>query len=159
MKEIWIANDHGGYILKKQIIAHLEQNGIKVKDVGCDSEDIVRYPYYAAQVAAAVSNGEIERGILICSTGIGMSIIANKYPRVRAALCHSEYEAKMTRAHNDSNVLCLGGKTLGVYPALEIVDIWLSTAYMGGRHEISLNLIREAESVNLSGQCWLPDIF
>ena len=142
---IWIGNDHGGYELKLNISAYLEQKGIAVVDVGCDSTEIVRYPHYAAKVAGAVSGGEAARGILICSTGIGMSIAANKYKGVRASLCTSTYMGKMTRAHNDSNILCLGGKCTGVFEALDILEVWLTTPFEGGRHSISLGLIGEIE--------------
>lgn len=121
-KPIWIGNDHGGYELKLQIVETLEKKGIAVHDAGCHMKEIVRYPYYAAQVAEAIVRGEARRGILICSTGIGMSIIANRYRGIRASVCTSTYMGKMTRAHNDSNVLCLGGKITGVFEALDILD-------------------------------------
>jgi ribose 5-phosphate isomerase B len=153
---IWIGSDHGGYELKLKIIAQLRALGDDVHDVGSHSTDIVRYPYYAALVAGAVSRGEAQRGILICSTGIGMSIVANRFKGVRASLCTSTYMAKMTRAHNDSNILCLGGRITGDLEALDILDAWLTTTFIGGRHEISLNLIAEAEqSVARSGS-WAP---
>lgn len=157
-KTIIIGNDHGGYELKKILKEHLEKQGYTVKDIGSDSAEIVRYPHYASVVANAVASHDVPRGILICSTGIGMSIIANKYKGVRAALCHNTYEAKMTSAHNNSNILCLGGKCLDSPEALDIVDTWLNTAYEGGRHDISLGLIEEAEKVNLSGKAWQPDV-
>ena len=158
MDAVWIANDHGGYQLKMKIVEYLGQHGVPVKDVGCASEDIVRYPYFAAKVASAVSRGETPRGILICSTGVGMSIVANKFPGVRASLCASPYEAKMTRLHNDSNILCLGGRTLGDMKALDTLETWLETPYMGERHEISLSLIREAEKQNMTGELWNPGL-
>jgi len=153
---IWIGSDHGGYELKRQIVERLKEKGIVVHDVGSDSEQIVRYPYYAAEVAGAVSRGQARRGILICSTGVGMSIIANKFRGVRAALCTSTYLAKMTRAHNNSNVLCLGGKTTGVLEALDILETWLATKYEGGRHDISLALIAEAEAAMIAADPWTP---
>ncbi len=143
---VWIGSDHGGFVLKQSVIAFLRERGLAVRDVGSFTPEIVRYPVYAAKVASAVSRGEIRRAILICSTGIGMSIIANKFRHVRAALCTSTYMAKMTRAHNDSNILCLGGKITGEYEALDIVATWLDTPYEGGRHDISLGLIAEAEA-------------
>ena len=154
---VWIGNDHGGYELKLQILAHLSENGISVHNVGSDSTEIVRYPYYAAEVAGAVSRGEVRRGILICSTGIGMSVIANKFRHVRAALCATTYMAKMTRRHNDANVLCLGGKTTGLFEALDMLDAWLTAEYEGGRHDISLGLIAEAEEAMISPRVWAPD--
>ena len=156
--EIWIGNDHGGNELKLKIIEYLQEKGIACKDIGCDSEEIVRYPYYAARVAGAVSKGEIKRGILICSTGIGMSIIANKFKGVRASLCTSAYMGKMTRAHNNSNILCLGGKITAVNEALDILEAWLTTEFEGGRHNISLGLIEEAESAICNPEGWNPKI-
>src|SRR5882762_6897470 len=153
---IWIGSDHGGFELKSLIAEHLAKKGIAVHDVGCHSEEIVRYPYYAAQVAEAIVRGEANRGILICSTGIGMSIIANKYRGIRASLCTSTYMGRMTRAHNDSNVLCLGGKITGVFEALDILEMWLNTAYEAGRHSISLGLIGEAEQAMSGGSVWNP---
>lgn len=153
---IWIGNDHGGYDLKLPIVEHLKKRDLAVHDVGCHSTEIVRYPYYAAQVAEAIVRGEARRGILICSTGIGMSIIANKYRGIRASMCSSSCMGKMTRAHNDSNVLCLGGKITGVFEALDILEVWLATPYEGGRHDISLGLIREAETAILSCGLWNP---
>lgn len=154
---IWIGSDHGGFELKSQIAEHLEKKGIAVHDVGCHSEEIVRYPYFAAQVAEAIVRKEASRGILICSTGIGMSIIANKYKGIRASLCTNAHMGKMTRAHNDSNLLCLGGKITGTSEALEILDAWLVTPFEGGRHQISLGLIGEAETAISSCGVWEPE--
>ena len=154
---IWIGNDHGGYELKLQVVEFLREAKIAVHDAGCHSPEIVRYPYYAAQVAEAILRCEASRGILICSTGIGMSIIANKYHGVRASLCTSTYMGRMTRAHNDSNVLCLGGKITGVFEAIDILQAWLATPYEGGRHDISLGLIREAETALSTCELWKPE--
>lgn len=148
---IWIGNDHGGYELKLQVLEHLRGLGIPVYDAGSHSTEIVRYPYYAAQVCAGILRGDAKRGILICSTGIGMSIMANKYRGIRASVCTSTYMGRMTRAHNDSNVLCLGGKITGVFEAIDILDAWLKTSYEGGRHDISLGLIGDAERALSSG--------
>jgi len=156
MEIIWIGNDHGGYEMKLQLIDYLEKNGYKVNNAGSDSNEIVRYPHYAQKVALAVSTAEAKRGILICSTGIGMSIIANKFKGVRASLCTSTYMAKMTRAHNNSNILCLGGKITGIFEALDILETWLTTEYEGGRHDISLGLIDEAENAICSPKGWIP---
>jgi ribose 5-phosphate isomerase B len=153
---IWIGCDHGGYDLKLQIAEYLRKKAIPVSDAGCHSTEIVRYPYYAAQVAEAIVRGEARRGILICSTGIGMSIVANKYPGVRASLCTSTCMGRLTRAHNDSNVLCLGGKITGVFEALDILEMWLVTPYEGGRHAISLGLIGEAEKALIKSGIWDP---
>jgi len=153
---VWIGSDHGGYDLKQQLIEHLETKSVPVHDAGCHSREIVRYPFYAAQVAEAILRGDTQRGILICSTGIGMSIIANRYPGIRASLCTSTYMGRMTRAHNDSNVLCLGGKITGVFEAIDILDTWLATPYEGGRHAISLGLIGDAEKALSSSGVWNP---
>lgn len=153
-KTIWIGNDHGGYELKRRIVEYLKAQGYRVHDVGSHSTEIVRYPHYAAKVAGAVARGEAERGILICSTGIGMSIMANKFKGVRAALCTSTYMARMTRAHNDANILCLGGKTTGEFEALDMIEAWLTTGYDSGRHDISLGLIAEAEQALCTGVDW-----
>lgn len=155
-KNIIIGCDHGGWRMKGIIKQRLAEDGYEVSDMGTHSEEIVRYPYYAAAVADAVSRGTIERGILICSTGIGMSMIANKFPGVRAALCTSTYMGKMTRAHNNSNILCLGGRITGEFEALDILEAWLNTEYEGGRHDISLQLIQEAELEMMSGRVWEP---
>ena len=154
---ILIGNDHGGYELKQHIIGYLKEKGYSCLDMGSYSADISRYPYYASKVAGAISKGEYKRGILICSSGIGMSIMANKYPGIRASLCTSTYMGKITRAHNDSNILCLGGKITGVLEALDIVEAWLNTGYEGGRHDISLEMIREAEEAMNNGERWISE--
>jgi ribose 5-phosphate isomerase B len=156
--KIRIGNDHGGYELKQHVLDCICKKNIPVHDAGSDSEVIVRYPHYAAQVCEAILSGEADRGILICSTGIGMSIIANRYAGIRASLCTSTDMGRLTRAHNDSNVLCLGGKITGVREALDILEAWLSTPYEGGRHDISLGLIHEGEQALTSGQLWHPEL-
>ncbi len=158
MKKIIIGCDHGGFGLKTGLKEFLLKRGYEVEDVGCHSESIVRYPYYAAMVASAVSEASFERGILICSTGIGMSIVANKYPGVRAALCSTSYQGKMTSAHNASNILCFGGRCIGLFEAQDILSNWLDTPYEGGRHDISLGLLNEIEQTNLSGKRWLKPL-
>src|SRR5262245_18492215 len=129
---IRIGCDHGGDVLKQHVVKFLAGRSLAAHDVGCHSTEIVRYPYFAAQVAEAILKGEARRGILICSAGIGMRIIANRYRGVRASLCTSTYMGKMTRAHNDSNLLCMGGKITGVLEGLDILDAWLVTPYEGG---------------------------
>jgi ribose 5-phosphate isomerase B len=151
---IWIGNDHGGYDLKKEIIRYLGEHSYTVCDVGTNSTQIVRYPHYAVRVAGEISAGRIRRGILVCSTGIGMSIVANRFKGVRASLCTSTYLARMTREHNDSNLLCLGGKVTGMYEALDILETWLNTDYQGGRHDISLNLIKEIDNAIREPESW-----
>ena len=154
--KLFIGSDHGGYALKEVLVKHLTENGFTVDDVGCFSEAIVRYPHYAAKVVKAVLTTDNAKGILLCSTGIGMSIIANKYRGIRAALCHTTYQARMTAAHNKSNILCLGGRCIGSFEAIDMVDTWLQTPYEGGRHDISLGLVGEAEETNFSAEQWNP---
>ncbi len=131
---IAIGCDHGGFALKKEICQLLEQAGHTVNDVGCFSEQSVDYPDFADKVCQAVVDGQSERGILICGTGIGMSIAANRHPQIRAALCHEAVTARLSREHNDANVLCLGARVLGVSIVLDIVRVWLETEFAGGRH-------------------------
>ncbi len=132
---IAIGSDHGGYELKEKLIAHLEQNGFSVKDMGCHSRESCDYPVFGQAVAKAVASGECERGIVICTTGIGMSMVANKVKGVRCALCADPYSAKMTRLHNNANVLSLGAGIVGENLAKEIVDTFLSVPFSGeGRH-------------------------
>ena len=155
-RTVLIGNDHGGFDLAGRVLKHVKARGIPAARVGSFSRKIVRYPYYAARVAGAVSRGDVARGILICSTGIGMSVIANKFKGVRASVCTSTYMGRMTRAHNDSNILCLGGQITGTLEALDILDAWLDTAYEGGRHSISLSLIAEAEEKLCNPGGWTP---
>jgi ribose 5-phosphate isomerase B len=143
---IIIGCDHGGFDVKGPLVERMRERGLEVIDAGCESAEIVRYPHYARKVAGAVARGEADRGILICSTGIGMSVAANKVRGVRAALCTDTYMAKLTRRHNDSNVLCLGGKITGLFVLQDILDTWLAEEYEGGRHDISLGLIADQEA-------------
>ena len=121
--------DHGGYELKKEIIAYLEKEGLEYKDFGCDSTAAVDYPVYAKLVAKAIQSGECEKGILICGTGIGISITANKFKGIRAALCTDCFCAEATRLHNDANILALGGRVVGPGLAVKIVDTFLNTPF------------------------------
>lgn len=152
---VYIGCDDAGFTMKLEIIEYLKQNGFPYLDCGSGDEPS-RYPYYAARVASAVSSGRAKRGILICGSGIGISIAANKFKNVRAAAVCDPYSARLTRRHNDSNVLCLGGKTLGRWLALEIVRVWLNTDYDGGHHDGSLELLRDIEAVNMTGESWCP---
>ncbi len=128
---IAIGCDHGGYELKKYLISHLKEKGIECKDLGCHSTDSVDYPEYGHAVAKAVASGECEKGIVICSTGIGISIAANKVKGIRAALCTNTMMARLTREHNDANVLALGAYMVGPQLAAEMTDIFLSTEFSG----------------------------
>lgn len=144
--KIAIGSDHGGFELKQEIINFLKKIAdIEVTDCGASSKESVDYPDYAKKVSEAVSKGSLDRGILICGTGIGMSIAANRFPGVRAALCHDHFTAEMSRLHNDSNVLVLGERVIGKGVALEIVKTWLDTKFEGGRHQKRLEKICEIE--------------
>jgi len=137
-----IGADHGGLELKQEIIQFLSTiKGVEVVDFGTATRDSVDYPDYGKKVAEAVTNGTVERGILICGTGIGMSIVANRYPKVRAALCHDHFTAQMSREHNDANVLVMGERVIGRGVACDIVKTWLETEFAGGRHQLRLNKI------------------
>lgn len=132
---IAIGCDHGGFALKQEVMRHLDELGLAYKDFGTYSEESCDYPIYGEAVARAVAGGEYERGILICGTGIGISISANKVKGIRAALCGDCYSAEMTRRHNDANILAMGARVLGPGLALKIVDTFLNTEFEGGRHE------------------------
>lgn len=137
-----IGADHGGLELKQEVVQYLRTlKDIEVSDFGTATKDSVDYPDYGKKVAEAVSNGTVDRGILICGTGIGMSIVANRYPKVRAALCHDHFTARMSREHNDANILVMGERVIGKGVALEIVKTWLETEFAGGRHQLRLNKI------------------
>jgi len=143
-----IGCDHGGYELKKEIIAHLTQNGVEFKDFGTYDGNSVDYPDIARLVCKSILDGECENGILVCGTGIGISIAANKHKGIRAAVCSDEFSAKFTRLHNDANVLCLGGRVVGPGLACELVDIFLSTGFEGGRHALRVDKITAIENEN-----------
>ena len=133
MPQIVIGSDHGGYKLKNEIIAHLKASNYDIVDLGCFNEESCDYPIIAKDVANTVLDKNI-KGILVCGTGIGMSIAANRFKGIRASHCTDTYTARMTRLHNDSNILCLGQRVTGPGLALDIVDIWLNTEFEGGRH-------------------------
>ena len=139
-----IGSDHAGLALKSELVESLKDRA-EVKDLGTHTADSVDYPDFAAQVARAVVSGQAELGVLVCGTGIGMSIAANKVRGVRAALCTSEFEARLARAHNDANILCLGQRVIGAGQARAIVDVFLATAFEGGRHEKRVQKIKDAE--------------
>ena len=124
-----IGCDHGGYELKQEMIQHLQSKGYEITDVGCDSPTSCDYPVYAKKVTELIRSGEAELGILICGTGIGMSMAANKEPGIRAALCHDVFSAKATREHNDANILCMGARVVGPGLALMIADTFLTTPF------------------------------
>lgn len=131
---IAIAVDHGGFSLKRAAADAAREAGFEVLDLGTDSEESVDYPDFAAKLVAAIESGEASRGILICGTGIGVSIAANRHPGIRAAVCHDAETAKLARQHNDANVLCLGGRTTDDATARTMIAIFLTTPFEGGRH-------------------------
>ncbi len=143
---IIIGCDHAAYPLKEKVKDYLTGKGIDVEDVGTNSEKSVDYPDFGKKVASMVSNGNFKRGILICGTGIGMSMVANKFSHVRAALCTEPFSAEMSRRHNDSNILVMGGRMTGETLALEIVRVWLETPFDGGRHQERLNKFDSIDS-------------
>lgn len=148
--KVAIASDHRGFHLKAKIVAALTEGGHEAVDLGTDSIESVDYPDYAAKVAAEVSEQRVDRGILICGTGIGMCIVANKYPGVRAACCHDDLTAEMSRKHNDCNVLCVSADLLGDRLVTRMVDTWLSTEFEGGRHTRRVEKITRLEQTKLS---------
>jgi ribose 5-phosphate isomerase B len=143
--KVAIASDHAGLELKAEIHRLLKERQIEPLDLGTDNADSVDYPDYGTLVAQAVSSGRVQRGILICGTGIGMSIVANKFSGARAALCHDIQTARTSRQHNDANILVLGGRVLEDKTALEMVGVWLETPFEGGRHARRVPKISEIE--------------
>ncbi len=142
---IAIASDHAGFAAKEFLKTELTKMGLIAHDFGCYTEDSVDYPIYGASVAKAVAKGECEFGILICGTGIGMSIVANKISDIRASLCHDTFSAKATRQHNDANILVMGARIISQEQMKEITEIWLKTEFEGGRHSRRLKMIRDLE--------------
>lgn len=146
--KIAIGCDHGGFVLKEPVISYLEEQGIEVQDFGTYSTDSVDYPDYALPVAAAVASGKADRGILMCGTGIGISICANKVNGIRCALCHDEYTAEMTARHNDANILAMGGRVVDADTAVKIVKAWLDAPFEGGRHYVRIGKMMDIEQFN-----------
>ena len=146
---IAIGCDHGGYKLKEEIKKYLEEKEIKYKDLGCMSEERVDYPNIAKEVAKAIQSKECEKGILICRSGIGMSMVANKFKGIRCALCHDEFTAKYSKLHNNSNILAMGADDVSTNEAICILRMWLATEFEGGRHEERLKIIEEIENENM----------
>lgn len=144
--KIALGSDHGGYRLKEAIKKHLESKGIEYIDYGTNSEESVDYPEFGKKVGEAVANGDCDRGIVVCGTGIGISLAANKVKGIRCALCGDTFSAKMSREHNNANMLSIGQRVVGEGLALEIVDIWLETEFEGGRHQNRVQKISEIET-------------
>ena len=143
--QIGLACDHGGFELKEELKTFLKSLGVEPIDLGTFNEDSVDYPDFGVLVAEKVSRGELEKGILICGTGIGMSIVANRFPRIRAALANDLYSSRCSREHNDANILIIGGRIVGKELAKEIVKVWLETPFAGGRHKKRLEKIEALE--------------
>ena len=143
---IAIGSDHGGYLLKEEIKKHLDAEGIEYRDFGTDSTASCDYPVFAEKVCRSIQQGECEKGILVCGTGIGMSMCANKCKGIRAAVCGDHFSAEFTRRHNNANVLCLGARVIGPGGALQLVDVFLTTEYEGGRHEKRIEMMTELEN-------------
>ena len=143
--KIAIGCDHAGVAMKHEILPLLEELNIEWEDMGTKDEESCDYPDFGAKVAESVSKGNVERGLLICGTGIGMSIVANKFPGVRAALCSEDFSAKMSRLHNDSNMLVLPGRVIDINTAISIVKSWIVTEFEGGRHQKRLDKITAIE--------------
>jgi len=142
--KIALGSDHAGWRLKETVKGHLAAKGLTIKDFGPERAESCDYAEYALKVAVAVAAGEFERGILICGTGLGMSMAANRIKGVRAALCYNEYLARMSRAHNNANVLCLGERVIGEGLALSILDVWLAVDFEGGRHQRRVDIFDQA---------------
>jgi len=145
MNEILIASDHAGFTLKEQLKAYLLKKGLRINDLGAHSEKRCDYPVFAYNLAKGISCKKHNRGILICKSGIGTSIVANRLPGVRASLCYNAEAARLTREHNDSNVLVLGSGFVNEKQAKKILDVWLNTGFIGGRHRRRLNQIKAIE--------------
>ncbi|MBI4962578.1 MAG: ribose 5-phosphate isomerase B [Desulfomonile tiedjei] len=141
MERVLIGSDHAGFDLKVFFKEYLEKQGYSVVDVGCDSETSCDYPVFAEDLCSRIRRGEGSKGILVCGTGLGMSMAANRFQGIRAALCTTEFHARMSRAHNDSNVLVIGGRVTGKELALAILKAWLETPFDGGRHQRRIDLI------------------
>lgn len=146
---IAIGSDHGGYKLKEEIKKYLDEKEIEYKDMGCMNEERVDYPNIAKEVAKEVQTNKCDRGILICRSGIGMAICANKFKGIRCASCHNEYTAKYSKLHNNTNVLAIGADDVSTNEAICILRMWLATQFEGGRHMERLNIIDEIEKENM----------
>lgn len=146
---IIIGSDHAGYPLKEKIKEYVFENGIEVEDAGTYSQDSVDYTDFGIKVAHAVSSGKFERGILICGTGIGMSMVSNRFAHVRAALCNDLFSAIMSRRHNNSNILVMGGRIIGEELAIEVVRLWLETPFDGGRHQMRIEKFDEINEIGI----------
>ena len=136
-----IGSDHAAFTFKEEVKEYLKGRGIEFKDYGCFSTERVDYPVFGAAVGRAVAEGECEKGLLFCGTGVGISISANKIPGIRAVVCSEPYSAKLSRLHNDTNILALGARVVGIELAKMIIDVWLETSFEGGRHQDRVDMI------------------
>ncbi len=143
---IAVGVDHGAFFVKQAVIEHIESLGHTVTDFGTYDDSSCDYPDVVKELGPKVAAGDFDRGVVLCGTGIGMSIAANKVKGIRAALCHDAYSARLTRQHNDSNILCMGGRVLGLGPMLDIVRIWLGEDFDGGRHQRRIDKVRQLET-------------
>lgn len=143
--KIGIGNDHAAVDMKFEIVKYLEKSGYEVVNFGTDTNDSCDYPVYGEKVARAVANGEVDRGILICGTGVGISLAANKVKGIRAAVCSESVTARFSRLHNDANILAFGARIVGVETAKDMVNVWLNTEFEGGRHQRRVDLIMKIE--------------
>jgi ribose 5-phosphate isomerase B len=148
MELIGIASDHGGFDLKENIVSFLSELGYELSNMGPDNSNSVDYPDYALKIAQAITKNKVSRGIVICGTGIGMSIVVNRFPGIRGSLCSDVFTAKLSREHNDSNILIMGGRVVGHGLAKEIVKVWLNTPFEGGRHQKRLDKINQLDISN-----------
>lgn len=148
MSKVAIGCDHGGIVLKESVIKTLEKLGAQVVDMGCYSQESVDYPEYGVKVAKAVASGECDLGVIMCGTGIGISIAANKVKGIRAAVVTNTYMAKLTKNHNNANIIALGGRVISPLEAEEIVEAWYTAEYEGGRHQKRLDIISAVENEN-----------
>lgn len=144
--KLGIGSDHGGFELKEQIVEYLEREKIDYIDYGTNSTESVDYPDYGKKVGEAIMSGQVDKGIVICGTGIGISLAANKVKGIRCALCGDTYSARMSREHNDANAIALGGRVLGRDLAIEILSVWLKSEFAGGRHQRRVDKISEIEA-------------
>ena len=144
--KISVGADHAAFSVKQEIIVYLKDKGLEVQDLGTHSEDSVDYPLFGQKVAQSILSGSSDKGIIICGTGIGISIAANRFKNIRATLCTTKIHAEMARKHNDSNVLALGARVTDIKTIKDIVDVWLNTTFEGGRHQNRLELIDEIEN-------------
>ena len=150
-KKIVIGCDHAGFELKKKVVDHLAEMGYEVIDVGTDSTESCDYPIFAHRLCKTIQSGEAPLGILICGTGVGMSLVANKHKGIRAACCSDTFSARLTREHNDANVLCFGARVVGLGLALDLADAFVDTEFEGGKHKTRVDMIMAIEQDQLGG--------